>query len=153
MIDPATSVRTTTRVRFGETDQMGIVYHANYVVYFEIGRTEFMRQRSVAYAKMEQSGLSLAVVGMDARFRRSARYDQILTIETRLVEATHVQICFEYRIFGPDEEGAALLCEGSTRLACVDDQQRPIRIPSPWRELIDAAVCPPESGDGISGAR
>ena len=142
MSAPPAPVRATTRVRFGETDQMGIVYHANYIVYFEIGRTEFMRQRGTPYAEMEASGLSLAVVGMDARFRKPARYDQVITIETLLVAATHVQLRFEYRILGPEADGEPLLCEGHTVLACVDSRQRPTRIPSPWREQIDAAVTP-----------
>lgn len=146
--------RTTTRVRYGETDQMGIVYHANYVTYFELGRTELMRAQAVTYAEMEAAGFRLAVVEVGARYLRSARYDEVLTIETRLTRATRVQLRFEYRVRGPaaakDVEGP-LLCEGFTVLACVTEAGRPTRIPSPWREHIAAALSDGPDGERVSG--
>ncbi|MFG0317195.1 MAG: acyl-CoA thioesterase [Planctomycetota bacterium JB042] len=137
---PTAPFRTTTRVRYGETDQMGIVYHANYVSYFEIGRTECMRRSGVTYADMEKEGFRLAVVEISARYVRSARYDEVLTIETRLTDASAVRLRFDYRVLGPpppDGGDGPLLCEGFTVLACLNEAGRPTRIPSPWRERIE----------------
>jgi acyl-CoA thioester hydrolase len=139
------ALRTDFRVRYGETDQMGVVYHSNYVVYFELGRTDFMRRHGVEYAGMEREDMVLAVVDMRAQFHRSAVYDDLLTVETRLVEATGVKVRFEYRIFRgsrPGEDGEeTLLCSGYTVLVCVNrETARPMRIKSPWRERIAAAV-------------
>lgn len=134
--------RTTARVRYGETDQMGVVYHANYIVYFELGRTELMRERGIEYAAMERAGLSLAVVEMGSRFLKPARYDETLVVETRLVEASGVRLRFEYSVRrddGPDA-GEVELCRGFTVLACVDRSGRPTRIPDPWRERIERVV-------------
>ncbi len=136
---PSAPHRTTTRVRYGETDQMGIVYHANYISYFEIGRTECMRRLGVTYAEMEKEGFRLAVVEVSARYVRSARYDEVLTIETRLTDASAVRLRFDYRVLGPspaDGEDGPLLCDGFTVLACLSEEGRPTRIPSPWRERI-----------------
>ena len=124
--------RTQVRVRYGETDKMGLVYHANYIVYFELGRTELMRSRGVDYAEMERHGMSLAVIDVGVKYRRPARYDDLLTVETRLTEASGARVRFEYRVLLGDE----LLTEGFTRLGCVDDDGRPTRIQSPWRERI-----------------
>lgn len=133
--------QTTVRVRFGETDQMGITYHGSYVVYFEIGRTEFMRSNGLCYADMEADGLSLAVVEMSAKYLKPARYDEELTIETELAEAKGVHVRFDYRIMGPSASNEKpLLCTGHTVLACVDRNGRPTRIKSPWREKIQEAL-------------
>lgn len=138
-------LRTPARVRYGETDQMGVVYHAHYVVYFELGRTDFMRRHGVEYAAMERAGMVLAVVDMGARFHKSAVYDDLLSIETLLTEATGIRVRFEYRVYraaGPDGQGEEeLLCSGHTVLVCVSRaSRRPMRIMSPWSEKIAAAV-------------
>jgi len=127
---------------------MGVVYHSNYVLYFEVGRTEFMRRHGVCYADMESAGMILAVIDMSARFFRPARYDELLIVETRLAEASGVRVRFEYRVLrsGPasgPEEPEELLCAGSTTLACVNDEGRPARIRSPWKEQIESAVSAP----------
>ncbi len=133
--------RAQVRVRYAETDQMGVVYHANYVVYFEVGRTETMRALGVDYAEMERHGMILAVVDVSAQFRRPARYDDLLQIETTLAEATAVRVRFEYRVLRASEGGGEeLLCTGTTTLACVNEDGRPVRFQSPWRErLFDLA--------------
>jgi len=137
-------VRTTTRVRYAETDQMGVVYHANYVVYFEIGRTDFMRQRGILYSEMEREGVVLAVVDVSARFIKPARYDDLLLIDTRLTRATNVRVQFDYHIYQAQNEDAGeagpVLCEGRTSLGCVNGEGRPTRFRSPWREKIQAAI-------------
>lgn len=146
--------RTTVRVRYGETDQMGFVYHANYVPYFELGRTEFMREADLCYAEMEKEGMALAVVDLNVRYLRPAFYDQELVIETRLASASRVRLRFEYRILrepaekagagGPNaasSEGAPeVLCEGHTTLACLGPDGRPTRIRPPYVGLITKLV-------------
>ena len=131
--------RTTVRVRYGETDQMGFVYHANYVPYFELGRTEFMRDAGLCYAEMERAGMGLAVVDLNVRYLRPAFYDQELVVETRLTQASRVRLRFDYRILRADPgdaETLEVLCEGHTTLACLGPNGRPTRIRPPFAELI-----------------
>lgn len=136
--------RTTARVRYGETDQMGFAYHANYVAWFEIGRTERMRDGGLCYAEMERAGLALAVAELGVRYLRPAFYDEVLQIETRLVAATGVRLRFEYRILRAPGPGASpgaaeeVLCEGHTVLACLGRGGRPTRIPAPFDVQIAA---------------
>ena len=75
-----------TRVRYAETDQMGVVYHSNYIIYFELGRTEAMRRIGITYSELEKRGYGLAVIETGARYRSAARYDDLLTIRTWLRE-------------------------------------------------------------------
>jgi acyl-CoA thioester hydrolase len=119
------------RARYGETDQMGVIYHANYIVYFEIGRTELMRSNGIRYADMEQAGLFLTVVDVGARYLASARYDDLLAIRTRVTDFSGVRVRFDYRILRVAEPGEdeSLLCEGHTTLACIDRSGKPRRIP------------------------
>ncbi len=87
------------RVRYAETDQMGVVYHANYLVWFEVGRVEFIRKLGMDYRSMEQEdGIGIAVVDVSARYRYPARYDDELVIETRLLAARGAMVKFGYRI-------------------------------------------------------
>lgn len=130
--------RTRVRVRYGETDQMGVCYHGSYVAYVECGRTEFMRENGIHYRAMEEEGMALAVVELRLRYLRPARYDDEVLVETRLAEATGVQVRFEYRLFRRDGDAETLLAEGHTLLACVGKDGRPLRIKSPWKERIAA---------------
>lgn len=132
--------RTLVRVRYGETDQMGVVYHGSYVAYVECGRTELMREHGIHYRAMEDAGMALAVVDLGLRFVKPAKYDDELIIETRLVEASGVQVRFTYRILRQDDGAETLLAEAHTGLACVNRQGRPMRIQSPFRERIQALV-------------
>ena len=115
------------RVRYAETDQMGVVYHANYLVWFEIGRVEYIRQLGLDYKSMErEEGCGIAVVDVSARYRSPARYDDELIIETRLLAARGPVIRFGYRIVRAADK--ALLCEGETVHVVVgkDMQKRPL---------------------------
>ena len=127
-------------MRYGETDQMGVVYHANYIVYFELGRTEFMRERGVHYAEMERAGMRLAVVETGVKHLRGARYDDLLIIETQLTEASGVRVRFEYRIVRTDDAPGGvvetLIAEGFTVLGCVNAEGKPTRIQPPYRDRI-----------------
>src|SRR6201991_3442280 len=97
VVRPASETRV--RVRYAETDQMGVVYHANYLVWFEVGRVEFVRQLGLDYKSMEvEEGCGIAVVEATARYRAPARYDDELVLQTRLVAARGAVIRFGYRI-------------------------------------------------------
>jgi acyl-CoA thioester hydrolase len=121
------------RVRYGETDQMGVVYHPNYFLYFETGRTELMRSSGVAYSELEKSGVFLVVTQASCRYRAAARYDQELTVHTRIDEVRKATITFSYRVLGP---GGGLLAEGNTELASVDRDKNPVRLPKEVSELL-----------------
>ena len=129
----ATEHRVTVRVRYGETDQMGVVYHPNYLLYFETGRTELMRASGVAYSELEKSGVFLVVTQASCRYRAAARYDQELTVLTRVDEVRKATVTFSYRVLGP---GGGLLAEGSTELASVDRDKNPVRLPKEVSELL-----------------
>lgn len=92
------------RVRYSETDQMGVVYHGNYVPYFEIGRVEWLRNQGISYKKMEESGVALPIVSMTINYKKSARYDDLLTIQTRFKKQQTVKIEFECAIYNEAKE-------------------------------------------------
>ncbi len=115
------------RVRYGETDQMGVVYHGNYAQYFEIGRTEWLRSLGITYKYMEKTGIILPVISLNCNFKKSAYYDDELTILTILKKTPSVKIEFDYQIKNQHQD---LICTGSTTLAFIDsNSMRPIRCP------------------------
>jgi acyl-CoA thioester hydrolase len=115
------------RVRYGETDQMGVVYHGNYAQYFEIGRTEWLRSLGITYKYMEKTGIILPVISLSCNFKKSAYYDDELTISTFLKKPPSVKIEFNYEIRNQHQE---LICTGSTTLAFINQNtMRPIRCP------------------------
>jgi acyl-CoA thioester hydrolase len=126
------------RVRYVETDQMGVVYHSNYLVYFEIGRTEAMRQIGITYAELEQRGFVLAVVESSARHKGSAKYDDVLTVRTWLREVSKTRLRFEYHVL-KDE---TVLTTGHTVLAFLDRTggMRPVRCPQDVERIAKAAI-------------
>ena len=118
---------TKTRVRYSETDQMGVVYHGNYAQFFEMGRTEWLRSLGVTYKDMEKSGIILPVVSINLIFIKSALYDDILTIHTFLKKEPMVKIEFNYEIKNQLDE---LICTGSSVLAFIDTKNmKPTRCP------------------------
>ncbi|MFM7809179.1 MAG: acyl-CoA thioesterase [Planctomycetota bacterium] len=104
------------RVRYCECDPMGVVHHTVYPVWFEMGRTELLRATGRNYRDMEEAGVFLAVVRMQVAYRRPARYDDLLRLETTLASAGHVKIEHTYELY----RGEELLCTGATTLACLD---------------------------------
>jgi acyl-CoA thioester hydrolase len=104
------------RVRYAETDRMGLLHHANYLVYFEQGRTELLRSCGLTYKELEDQGFLLVLSKVEVRYRSPARYDDLLTLKTRVVRTTAVRIDHAYEVF----RESALLAEGSSTLACVD---------------------------------
>jgi len=127
-------VETHVRVIYGDTDQAGIVYYANYLRYFEAGRTEFIRAKGLRYRDFEERyGLLLPVAEAKATYRAPARYDDLLTVETTLVEARRASARFEYRIVRDGE----VVATGHTVHACVGADGRVRRLPG---DLVERLV-------------
>jgi len=131
--------RMTFRVRYQETDRMENVYHANYLVWFEMGRTEFMREQGISYRQMEEESYGLVVVEASASYHAPARYDDLVTVRTTLPAHNRAALKFEYAVhLGKDEDGP-LLCGGSTVLVFIDRARRPRRFPPHYLEIISRA--------------
>jgi acyl-CoA thioester hydrolase len=126
------AVESRLRVRYSETDQMGIVYHSHYLVWFEIGRTEWCRAAGLPYAEMERAGLYIPVTRVEASFRRRSSYDDPIRIEARMAELSGRGCTFAYAVRG---ENGELLADGSTRHIFTDPSGRPSRAP---REILEA---------------
>jgi acyl-CoA thioester hydrolase len=107
---------TTIRVRYAETDRMGLLHHANYLVYFEQARTELLRSIGLTYRDMEDRGFFLVITNVEVKFRSPAKYDDLLTIKTTVARTTPVRIDHTYEVRCEDR----LVAEGKTTLACVD---------------------------------
>src|SRR5690606_4581973 len=121
---------TRLRVRYGETDQMGFVYHANYLIWCEIGRTELMRELGFAYSDIEQAGIRLPVAEASVRYARAARYDDDIRVVTRIESAQSRTITFAYSIFREQAAGLELLTTAQTKLIAIDESGTPRRLPS-----------------------
>jgi acyl-CoA thioester hydrolase len=125
----AESHEISIRVRYAETDRMGLLHHANYFVYFEAGRTELLRQRGLSYREVEDSGYLLVIVDLGCRFRKPAYYDDLLTVRTTVERVTHVKIVHKYELIRDGE----VLAEGHSTIACVDREGRPQALPEMLR--------------------
>ncbi len=112
---------TKIRVRYGETDKMGYVYYGNYPLYYEVGRTELMRNFGYSYNKIEEMGIILPVKTLDVKYHKAAMYDDLLTLKTTIKEIPGVRITFYYEVLNEKQE---LLNEGSTMLIFVDEKSR-----------------------------
>lgn len=122
------------RVRYPETDQMGVVYHANYLHWCDIGRTEYLRARGATYADLERNGMLLAVAEASLRYHASARYDQVVRIETTLRDLRSRALTFDYVIL--DAETRTKFVTASTVLVSLDSAGRPVQLPPETRELL-----------------
>ncbi len=118
------------RVRYAETDRMGLLHHANYLVYFEQGRIELLRASGASYKDLEDKGFLLVLTRIEVRYRRPARYDDLLTLRTLVERVTAVRIDHRYELLCEGQ----LLAEGSSTLACVDRSGRPQALPDFLRE-------------------
>ena len=116
----------TIRVRYAETDRMGLLHHSNYLVYFEQGRTELLRSQGLSYRDMEDQGFLLVLTKVLVRYRSPARYDDVLTLRTTVVRTTIVKIEHRYELL---REGI-LLAEGETTLGCVDREGKVQPLPA-----------------------
>jgi acyl-CoA thioester hydrolase len=133
-IDDADVVETTFRVRYAETDQMGIVHHASYVVWLEEGRSQWMRAHGNSYAQFEEEGLLLVVSELCLRYKQPARYDQRVTIRCWVESVRSRQIQFNYEVV--DAETGAIFINAYTQLICLDREGKVTRIPEEWQRLL-----------------
>src|SRR5262245_34604295 len=120
----------TIRVRYAETDRMGLLHHANYLVYFEQARTELLRQSGRTYKDVEDTGYLFVLTKVEVRYRKPAYYDDLLTIRTTVVRTTAVRIDHRYEVFRDGQ----LLAEATSTLACVDRDGRVQALPDSFRE-------------------
>jgi acyl-CoA thioester hydrolase len=119
----------TIRVRYAETDRMGLLHHANYLIYFEQGRTELLRSQGLVYKDLEDQGYLLVLTKAEVKYRSPARYDELLTLRTTIVRTTTVRVDHRYELF----RDGMLLAEGNTTLACVDRDGRIQALPEVLR--------------------
>ena len=144
-LDPAKAVtRSSFRVRFGETDLMGIVHHAVYLAYFEAGRVDWLRRRGITYTRWTEVGIHLPVVEATLRYRAPARFDDVLSVETRLTELRWASLRYGYSV----TRESTLLAEGETRLACVDGAHNLRRIPHEVLAVLASIELDSPSGTG-----
>nr|WP_299344268.1 thioesterase family protein [Allomuricauda sp.] len=123
------------RVRYAETDQMGVVYHGNYAQYLEMGRVEWLRALGITYRSMEENGIMLPVISLQLHYKKSALYDDLLTVETQLKKTPKVKIEFDYKIYN---EKGELLVVANTVLAFMDKStQKPIVCPDYILEKLE----------------
>ncbi len=126
--------KITVRVRYADTDRMGVVYHARYFVYFESGRAEWIRNLWKPYAELEKEGLLLPIVEAGARYYRGAEYDDLLTICTRVANFTGARLQFQYYVFKITENTP--LVEGFTVHCFTSLSGKPCRLPAPLHQIL-----------------
>ena len=126
------------RVRYAETDQMGVVYHSEYLVWCEVGRTEYIRALGLPYAEMERRGALLAVADASLRYHGSARYDDMIRVETTVTEVRSRAVVFEYLI--RHLPSGTRLVTARTMLVSLDRNARPAPLPAEVRELLERAM-------------
>lgn len=126
--------RISFRVRYAETDQMGVVYHGNYAQYLEMGRVEWLRGFGISYKSMEENGIMLPVISLSVNYRKSAVYDDLITVETQLKKLPLVKIEFDFKIYNEQHE---ILAVANTVLAFMDrNTKSPIKCPDYVLEKI-----------------
>jgi acyl-CoA thioester hydrolase len=128
------TTETNIRVRYGETDQMGYAYYANYALYFEVGRTEMLRSLGFTYREWEEKGILLPVKSLSIDYISPARYDDLLTIRTTVIELPSARITFGYEVLNEKKQ---LICTGRTVLVFVDAaSRRPSRPPESFLAIL-----------------
>ena len=135
--------RYPLRVRYGDTDRMGFAYYANYLRWFEIGRSELFRSLGRTYREVEESGIQLPVVEAYCRYLKSALYDDRIAIETGIAELKRASVRFEYRVVREDD--GVLLAIGHTEHCFLGPAGRPVRAPAELHDLLARAPRPARS--------
>ncbi|MHB8503547.1 MAG: acyl-CoA thioesterase [Candidatus Acidiferrales bacterium] len=131
----------TVRVRYAETDQMGVVYHANYLVWFEVGRVELIRALGIEYKRMEkEDDCHIVVADVHCRYQHSAKYDEVLRIRTRITESRNRIVKFSYEVFR-DADGKLLATAETTHIIC-GSNGRPKLLPAKYHNVFKAVVAP-----------
>lgn len=134
-MDPKRTVETTLRVRYAETDAMGVVYHANYFVWFEAGRGEYFRAWGQDYGEWEKQGYFLPVSEAHARYHAPARYGDLVTVQTWVKEARSRSVTLSYRV--SDAASQRRLVSGWTKHICMDGEGQSCRLPQDMRRLLE----------------
>ena len=129
-------VEARIRVIYGDTDQMGVVYHANFFRYFEFSRMEFFRARGGSYSDMEREGYMLPIAEVSCQYKVPARYDDLLLIRPRVSELRRASLTFSYEV-RREGDPATLLCTGHTLHACVGRDGKPRRFPDMFLRLLE----------------
>jgi acyl-CoA thioester hydrolase len=153
MLDAVTppAHETAIRVRYGEVDRMGFVHHSRYLDYFEQARTELLRSLGRSYRDIEDGGLLLVVAEVEMRFHRPARYDDLLTVRTRLASSSGARVVFEYEVERPSD--GTRIATGRTTLASTDVRGRPVRVPEGLSSLLSSSVeAAPAAGRKAAGS-
>jgi len=127
---------TQIRVRYKDTDQMGWVYYGNYLTYFEVARSEFMRNLGMPYSQMEKAGYFFAISEAKLDYKSNVEYDRMVTVKTRVTEVRAARMRFDYEAV--DEDGNTLVI-GYTVLACVDENRKVVRIPAEFKNILEEA--------------
>ena len=155
MISPVSapsSFEHRVRVRYGETDQMGVVYHAEYLAWMDEGRTRFLEELGYPYPEVEREGFALAVRRCDLRYRAPARFGDVVAVRTRVLRVRGASVTFGYEILRAEPPAAssatparvepALLATGSVELACTSlrGERRPVELPEGIRRALEAQV-------------
>jgi acyl-CoA thioester hydrolase len=126
---------TTVRVRYAETDQMGVVYHANYLIWFEVGRVELMRALGIEYKRMEsEDDCHIVVVDVRCHYHASARYDEVVRVRTRISESRNRTIRFSYEVFRDSDQ--ELLAAGETLHVICGSNGKPKLLPEKYRGIL-----------------
>ncbi|MBP2650512.1 MAG: ybgC [Firmicutes bacterium] len=137
-------VPVKNRVRFVETDLMGVVHHSNYFCWFEMGRVEYMRQAGVLITDLLAAGIVFPISDVSCKYRASAKFDDNITIETTLVDLSKVKMIFNYRVVRPED--GTLLATGSTKNAFSDVNGKIVRLPAQYFDLLQAALLKEQIG-------
>jgi acyl-CoA thioester hydrolase len=136
--------QTRFRVRYAETDQMGVVYYANFFIWFEVGRVELLRQLGFHYKQMEiEDDCHIPVVEATCRYKSPARYDDELLLETSVLAARHSILKFGYRLLRPENDRTTLLAEGETIHVTVDRSFRKVRLPQKYVAVLGQFLVAP----------
>ncbi|MBP1745679.1 MAG: ybgC [Deltaproteobacteria bacterium] len=125
-------VETPIRVRYADTDTMGVVYYGTYPIYFEVGRAEYMRSKGFPYRKFEETGFHLVVVHLEAKYYNTAAYDDLLTVRTSITELKSRGLAFHYEVF----RDGALIVEGKTKHICTNSDKKTVVIPPSLFEIL-----------------
>lgn len=132
------SSETKIRVRYGETDKMGYVYYGNYSLYFEVARTEMIRNLGFPYSRLEQEGVMMPVLSMNIKYIRPAYYDDELTIRVMIKNMPETRVLFEYEVYNEKQD---LITVGETVLVFVDEKtMRPCKAPKSLHDALDKAM-------------
>jgi acyl-CoA thioester hydrolase len=133
---------TEVRVRYAETDQMGRAHHMAYVAWFELARTEMMRQNGLSYAEMEKQGVLLPVVRLEVDYLKGVAYEDVVDVHTTVTEVRSRRVRFEYRVVNREDD--VVVAEATSVLICMDRDGRPRRLPHAVRAVLAGLVPTPD---------